>query len=107
MAQSVRERTAELAVFKTLGFTSTAVTALVLAESVLLTGIGGLLGMGLAWIMVRAIEPAVSQYLPMWVMPPGTVMWALALMLGFGVVAGALPAMQAMRLRIVEALRRG
>src|SRR5207245_6910151 len=49
MAQSVRERTGELAVFKAMGFANELTLALVLAESLLLACLGGLAGLGLAW----------------------------------------------------------
>lgn len=106
MAQSVRERTAELGVLKTLGFTGRGVTALVLAESVLLTAAGGLLGLGLAWVVVGAAEPALRGYLPVWFIPASAYGQALALMLLLGLLAGAVPALYAMRLPVVEALRR-
>ena len=49
MAQAVRERTGELGVLKAIGFTNGRIVALVLAESCLLTVLGGLVGLGLAW----------------------------------------------------------
>ncbi len=106
MAQSVRERTGELAVLKTLGFTAGAVTWLVLAEAVVLTLTGGLTGLGLAWVVIEVAGPSIRQFLPVFLMPGTTVGWAVALMLAFGVAAGALPAYAASRLRIVDALRR-
>lgn len=106
MAQSVRERTAELGVLKTLGFTGRGVTALVLAESVLLTALGGLAGLALAWFVVGASEPALRGYLPIWNIPPQAYVQAAGLMLLLGLVAGAVPALHALRLPVVEALRR-
>jgi putative ABC transport system permease protein len=106
MAQSVRERTAELGVLKTLGFTGRGVTALVLAESVLLTAVGGLAGLVLAWFVVGAAEPALRGYLPVWTIPPRAYAQALGLMLLLGLTAGAVPALYALRLPVVEALRR-
>ena len=54
MAQSVRERTSELAVLKTLGFSGTAILALVLAESLFIACLGGGLGLALvAWLIVQ------------------------------------------------------
>ena len=105
MAQSVRERTGELAVRKTLGFTAGAVAWLVLAESVVLTLTGGLAGLGLAWVVIEVAGPSIRQFLPVFLMPGATAGWAVALMLAFGVAAGALPAYAASRLRIVAALR--
>jgi putative ABC transport system permease protein len=106
MAQSVRERTAELGVLKTLGFTGRGVTALVLAESVLLTVAGGLLGLALAWVAVGAAEPALRGYLPVWFIPASAYGQAVGLMLLLGLLAGAVPALYALRLPVVEALRR-
>ena len=106
MAQSVRERTAELGVLKTLGFTGRGVTALVLAESVLLTTVGGLAGLALAWLVVGAAEPALRGYLPVWFIPPRAYGEALGLMLLLGLLAGAVPAAYALRLPVVDALRR-
>jgi putative ABC transport system permease protein len=105
MAQSVRERTSELAVLKTLGFTDARVLLLVLAESFALALLGGGLGLGLGWLMVQAGDPT-GGGLPLFFIPVKD-LWlgaGLALLLGF--VSGLLPAVQAMRLRIVDALRR-
>lgn len=104
MAQAVRERIPELAVLKTIGFSSRSVLALVLAESVLLIVLGGVLGLAIAGAMVAAIKGALGSGIPM--APVDALTWvrALALMVGIGVVVGALPALRGMRLRIVDAL---
>jgi putative ABC transport system permease protein len=106
MAQAIRERTAELAVMKTLGFSGPQVLTLVLAESILITVVGGTLGMALSTVFVRAARQELAQYLPMLSIPPRALLQALAFMLVLGLLSGALPAVQAWRLRIVEALRR-
>jgi len=105
MAQSVRERTSELALLKTLGFTGAGVTALVLAEALLLTLLGGIAGMMLAYVAVEALGATARQYLPVFYIPQMAVLQALLLMVALGFAAGLLPARRAMRLRIVEALR--
>jgi putative ABC transport system permease protein len=105
MAQAVRERTSELAVLKTLGFSNVAVLALVLAESVFIAVLGGALGLGLAWAIVQGGDPTHGM-LPAFVLPPRDVALGAWLMLGLGLLAGALPATSAMRLRITDALRR-
>lgn len=104
MAQAVRERTSELAVLKTIGFTSTSVLGMVLAESILLVLLGGVLGLGLAAVIgpiVNAISGGVIN-LP----PIGLQSWmlGLGLMAAIGLLVGALPALRAMRLNIVDAL---
>jgi putative ABC transport system permease protein len=106
MAQSVRERTNEIGVLKTLGFTNRGVLGLVLSESVLITVVGGVLGMSFAWWFGKAFAPVFNQYLPGFRVPPSAVAQAAVYMVLLGLVAGAVPAAQAMRLRIVEALRR-
>jgi putative ABC transport system permease protein len=105
MAQSVRERTNELGVLKTLGFTNTGVLGMVLGESVLVTTLGGVTGMLLAWWLGIQFEPVLKQYLPGFRVPASAFVEASFYMVALGVVAGAAPAWQAMRLRIVEALR--
>jgi putative ABC transport system permease protein len=105
MAQSVRERTAEIGVLKTLGFTGPVVTALVLAESILLTAIGGFLGMAGAYLTVEGAGGMVRQYLPVWEVPADAWLSASGMILGLGLLAGAVPAWNAQRLPIVQALR--
>ena len=104
MAQAVRERTSELAVLKTIGFSSRSVLSMVLAESVLLLLLGGVLGLGLATLLA----PGVSKGSGGMVNLPsvGASSWALGLglMLLIGLLVGLLPAWRAMRLNIVDAL---
>jgi putative ABC transport system permease protein len=104
MAQSVRERTNEVAVLKTLGFTDPAVLALVIAESLLLTIVGGAIGIAGALLVVGRLGNALSEYLSAFLLTPQALLMAVVLMVGLGVVAGALPAVRAARLRIVEGL---
>jgi putative ABC transport system permease protein len=106
MAQSVRERTNEIGVLKTLGFTNGGVLGLVLSEAVLITVIGGALGLAGAWWLGVQFEPVFRQYLPGFRVPADAILLGAVFMVGLGLVAGAVPAAQAMRLRIVEALRR-
>jgi putative ABC transport system permease protein len=105
MVQAVRERTSEIAVLKTLGFTDGAVLALVLGESVFVAAIGGAAGLALAWLFVQQGDPT-GGLLPMFVLPGRDMVVGAALVAALGLVAGALPAAQAMRLRITDALRR-
>ena len=104
MAQAVRERTSELAVLKTIGFTSHSVLAMVLAESVLLVVIGGVLGLGLAAVLGPVVGTLSNGAINL---PPiGWRSWTLGLglMAVIGLLVGALPALRAMRLNIVDAL---
>ena len=105
MAQTVRERTSELAVLKTLGFRDGTVLGLVLAESLFITLLGGSLGLGIAWLFVQGGDPT-GGALPIFVLPSADVAIGAGLAVAMGLLAGLLPAVAAMRLRIVDALRR-
>ncbi len=104
MAQAVRERIPELAVLKTLGFNNRTVLALVLAESVLLVVLGGVIGMALATVIVPGLAAASGGFMPAGTVPKETWLMGVLLMVGIGVVVGVLPATRAMRLKIVDAL---
>ena len=105
MAQAVRERTEEIGVLKAMGFTNELVLTLVLAESCLIATVGGLMGLGLAWLIAANGSP-VPAMLPVFYLPSHDLLVGLALVVCLGVAAGLLPAIQAMRLRIAVALRR-
>ena len=106
MAQSVRERTNEIGVLKTLGFGGRTILSLVLLESLFLTLTGGIVGLGLAWLLARGVGVAIKDYFPSFHIGVATMIMGVSLMLAFGLVTGAWPALTAMRLKIVDALRR-
>ena len=105
MAQSVRERTSEVGVLKTLGFSNTSILLLVLGEAVLITVIGGGLGLLVAWLFVQQGDPT-GGMLPIFILPPRDVVFGAVLIVLLGIAAGALPAFNAMQLKITDALRR-
>ena len=105
MAQSVRERTSELAVLKTLGFSGGLIMVLVLAESLFIAIAGGGLGLLLAWMFVQGGDPT-GGMLPIFVLPNRDIVLGVGLMVLMGLLAGAMPAIAAMNLRITDALRR-
>lgn len=105
MAQSVRERTSELAVLKTLGFSNGLVLGLVLVESILMALLGGGLGLAITYFAVEG-GSFNNALLPVFIMRSRDIAIGIALCCALGVVAGAFPAMTAMRLRITDALRR-
>jgi putative ABC transport system permease protein len=107
MAQSVRERISELAVLKTLGFTDRSVLGIVLSESVLIMIIGGLIGLGLGWVLIKGAAAAMGAMLPGIYLSSTAVLTGIAIMIGAGILAGLFPALKAMRLSIVEALAHG
>lgn len=106
MAQSVRERIPELAILKTLGFSDIAVLNMVLAESLLIALIGGALGLGLAWVLAGGMAAQVAGFLPGFVMSGAVISLGIVVMVLLGLLTGILPALQGMRLSIVNALGR-
>jgi putative ABC transport system permease protein len=108
MAQSVRERTQELGVLKAMGFTNELVLGIVLGEALVITVLGGLVGLAFGWLMVTGIgqASAIRQYLPIFFIPTHAMILGVFLTIALGFVAGILPALQAMRLRLADALRR-
>jgi putative ABC transport system permease protein len=106
MAISVRERTSELAVFKAIGYSDRAVLFFVLAEALAIALIGGLLGMLLAFLAVPGLAAALSGMLPGIVLDPWMLFFGLLVAILTGILSGFLPGLNAMHLRIVNALRR-
>ena len=106
MAQSVRERTSEVGVLKTLGFSNGSILALVLSESVLIAALGGGLGLFVAWAIVMQGDPT-NGALPVFMLPTRDVAIGAGLIFVLGLAAGAVPALNAMNLKITDALRRG
>jgi len=106
MAQSVSERTNEIGVLKTLGFGGRSILVLVLLESLFITFTGGLLGLALAWLFASGMGEAIKDYFPVFQLSAGTVVAGVSMMLAFGLITGLWPALTAMRLKIVDALRR-
>jgi putative ABC transport system permease protein len=104
MMQAVRERTSELAVLKTIGFSNHSVLAMVLAESVLLLVLGGVLGLGLAAALIPVVSAGSGGMLNLPTVGLDSWLLGLGLMVLIGVLVGALPALTAMRLNIVDAL---
>lgn len=105
MAYTVRERINELAVLKAIGFTDRGVLALVLGESLALTFVGGAIGLGIAWLLVSMGDPTGGSF-PVFYIPTRYLFVGLVLIAAMALVAGLLPAMQAQRLQIADALRR-
>jgi putative ABC transport system permease protein len=105
MAQSVRERTSELAVLKTLGFSNGLILTLVLAESMFLAVLAGATGLFLIAFLVN-FGTFNSPMLPLMILTRGSLITGIVLFILLGLAAGAPPALGAMRLRIVDALRR-
>ena len=106
MAISVRERTSELAVLKAIGFSGRAVLFFILAESLVIALAGGVLGLSLALLAVPALAKALNGMLPQLVLEPSILVVGLFAALAVGIASGILPGLGAMRMRVVNALRR-
>jgi putative ABC transport system permease protein len=106
MAISVRERTSELAVFKAIGYSDLAVLFFVLAESLTIALVGGALGLLFATAAIPALGQALSGLLPSIVLSRWMLLFGLGLAILTGILSGILPGLGAMRLRVVNALRR-
>lgn len=106
MAQSFRERIPEFAILKTLGFSHLSVMVLVLAESVIISLLGGLFGLLLAKIFLIGIAEKVAGTLPGLIMSAEVFVKGIGLILILGLITGAAPAIQGLRLNIISALRR-
>jgi putative ABC transport system permease protein len=105
MAQSIRERTSELAVLKTVGFSDGRILTLVLVESCVVALIGGGLGLLVAWGIIAQGDPT-NGMLPSFYFPVRDLVLGVALVAVLGIGTGLLPALQAQRLKIGNALRR-
>ena len=104
MAQAVRERIPELAVLKTIGFSNRSILWLVLAEAILLVALGGVIGLGIAALIMPAVSAASGGMIQLPGVMPQTWLVGLLLMVVIGVIVGVLPAIRGMRLNIVDAL---
>ena len=105
MAQAVRERTSELGVLKAIGFTDGQVLGLVLGEALLIAIVGGGIGLALGAFLVNAGDPT-GGALPVFILRPIYLAFGILCVILLGIVSGLLPALQAMRMNPVEALRR-
>jgi putative ABC transport system permease protein len=105
MLMAARERTRTLGVLKALGFSDRAAFSLLLGESLVLCGLGGLLGLLLFIGLAPGFNQVLSQFnFPPLVVGPQTFALALSIALGVGLIAGLAPAIRAARLEAIEAL---
>jgi putative ABC transport system permease protein len=103
MLVSVTERTREIGVRKAIGARRMDIILQFLTEAVVLTGLGGLCGMAVGWMVSTAVRfamPSLPTLVPMW-----AVMAGIGVSVGIGLFFGIWPASKAARLDPVEALR--
>jgi putative ABC transport system permease protein len=106
MAMSVRERTTEIAVMRTLGFQRTVIFTIVAGEGLLMSIAGGILGVALAKLLVNGENFNTGGFIPPFGVNGENIAIGLALSAVIGLGAGLIPATMAARLKIVDALRR-
>ena len=106
MAMSVRERTTEIAVMRTLGFPSQTIFLLVACEGLMMAIVGGIIGAVLARIVVTPDFMQAGAFIPVFGVNNANFVTGLILSAVIGVLAGLIPATMASRLKIVDALRR-
>ena len=106
MMMATRERIPEFGVLKTLGFGDETLFAMVLAEAAIITLGGGTLGALLAKVVIEGTKFNAVGFLPPMTVSWATVVTGIAIAVVMGATSGIVPALQASRLRIVDALRR-
>jgi putative ABC transport system permease protein len=106
MAMSVRERTTEIGVMRTLGFPSATIFMLIAGEGLLMSILGGILGVGLARAIVNPDFLSAGAFIPAISVNNSNIVTGLGLSVLIGLLAGLIPATMASRLKIVDALRR-
>ena len=104
MVMAINERRREVAVMKTLGFPSGRIFVHVIGESVLLSLVGGLIGLAIAWGLLSAASAALAGTVPGLRLHPEVVALSVAVMIVFGLATGLVPAMRALRVSIVDGL---
>lgn len=106
MVMAARERTREYAVFKTLGFSAYHLTGLILGESMLISCIGGGVGIGLLYPIVSGFEQAMPKgFFPFFFIEPITIVLAASSAILIGFLASVFPIQRALSTKIVDGFR--
>ena len=106
MSQSIRERTSELAVFKTIGFSDMTMLILVLIESMVLCLIGAILGLGITALLMPGLSELISVSLGEISLDSSVIISGIGIAIVTAFISGFPPALGAMRLKVVDALRK-
>jgi putative ABC transport system permease protein len=105
MLMAARQQTHDVGILKALGFSDAAAFRVMLAQALVLCGLGGLLGVGVALAAQPVVIGILGTFFPGFAILPETLVLAAAVTLALGLVSGAVPALRSARLRCVEALR--
>lgn len=106
MAIAVRERTNELAILKAIGFSDGKVLGFVLGEALMIAIFGGVIGLLVALLLIPFLSRALSGLVPVLFLSPTILVFGFVTAILVGLISGFLPGIGAMRLRVVNALRR-
>ncbi len=106
LAIAVRERIGELGIFKAIGFSDFSILLFVLAESLIISLIGGILGLILAAVAVPVLAKTLGNLLPGLTLSPFILLYGLLVAVGVGIAGGLIPGIIAMRMRVIQALRK-
>ena len=106
MSQAVRERTSEIAVFKAIGYSDKRVLGLILSESMFICFLGMAIGIAISFIIFLFLEEDLAAFVEGISFQPSVLSWAFASALAMALIAGLPPALGAMRLKVVDALRK-
>jgi putative ABC transport system permease protein len=105
VAMSVRERSNEYAVFKTLGFGGWRIAGLILGESIVITMMGCAVGIAATFPAAAAFGKAMGAYFPVFTVEPETVLLDVVFSLTVGVLAAIVPVYRTLKVKIADGLR--
>jgi putative ABC transport system permease protein len=105
MAMTARERLAEYATLKALGFPPIFVALLIMGESVMISALGGCIGIGLTFPVAAGFKSAMGSMFPVFYVTGQTVALQVLAAASVGILAGIVPSIRAANVKIVEGLR--
>jgi putative ABC transport system permease protein len=105
MAMTARERLAEYATLKALGFSPGFVAGLIVGESLMIVGLGAAIGIAFTFPVAAGFKAALGSMFPVFYVTPQTVLLQVACGAAVGLLAGVLPSIRAARVKIVDGLR--